>query len=130
MAPALCARGGCTREADGKYCSRRCAALARLCAGWKPQAVLMRPDVRARACRKGALAVAKIWRRRRAQAIQARLLPLLQSAVFQGAEPELKAAAAALLGKAYRLGKADGYQRGYKAKDTPRLKRQQKGKAA
>ena len=26
----LCARGGCTAPADGKYCSKRCSAIARL----------------------------------------------------------------------------------------------------
>lgn len=127
---ALCARGGCTREATGKHCSRRCAALARLCAGWTPHTTLLRPDVRAKACRRGALACAAVLRRRRAKAVVARLQPLLGHRCLQDLDSEQRAAVAALLGKAFRLGKADGYQRGYHAKDMPHLKRAQKGQAA
>lgn len=35
-----CRRGGCTGDATKAYCSRRCVAVARLCAGWEPHRVL------------------------------------------------------------------------------------------
>lgn len=121
--PQLCLRGGCTAEATGKYCTRRCAAVARIGAGWHPEAALLRPDVRLRACRNGAKACAAIVRRRRATAILARLRPLLGHRAFQGLDGEQQAAVMALAGKAYRIGTADGYQRGWKSKNTPGLKR-------
>lgn len=125
----LCARGGCTAEATGKHCSRRCAAIARLCAGWRPQAALLRPDVREKACRRGALATAAVMRRRRAAAVREQLAPLLKHRVFSDLDAEGRAAVAALLGKAFRIGKSVGYQEGYHAKDTPRLKRAQRSAA-
>lgn len=125
----LCARGGCTASADGKYCSKRCAAVARLCAGWIPQASLT-PAVRAVACRRGAAAGTKAKRRIRARRVMERLRPLLNSRAFHRCEPETKKALMVLLERGYRIGKADGYQAGYHAKDTPRLKRAQKDTAA
>lgn len=119
-----CARGGCTATSTGKYCSRRCAAVARLCAGWTPQAVLLRPDVRQKACRRGALACAAVLRRRRAKAVKVRLEPLLRHRCFADLDVEQIGAVSALIGKAYRLGKADGYQRGYRAQASPHLKRE------
>lgn len=128
---ALCARGGCTGTAERTYCSKRCASLARILAGWRPQLSLLRPDVRKKACRNGALACAAMARRRRAKAIRERIASLLGHRVFEGLDAEQRAAVIALIGRGYRLGKADGYQRGWHAKDTPRLKRkQQKGAAA
>ena len=125
----LCARGGCTASADGKYCSRRCSAIARLCAGWRPQASILKPEVRARACRRGALACAAVQRRRRAKAMRERLRPLFDLPCFRGLEPEQLAAFMAVVARGYRIGKADGYQQGWHSKSTPRLKRQ-KGQAA
>jgi hypothetical protein len=104
--------------------------LARLCAGWRPQAVLMRPDVRAKACRLGALATARVLRRKRAKHAVEHLKPLLTSRVCDDLTADQRAAVTTLLAKALRIGKAIGYQQGYHAKDTPRLKRAKKGQAA
>jgi hypothetical protein len=132
----LCARGGCTGIVTAsdrsklerrKFCTRTCGAIARLCAGWTPQESLLRPEVRKVACRRGALAYAAKARRIRAKAITERLAPLLQHTSFQGMEAEYRAAVLAAIGKAYRLGKADGYQRGWHAKSTLALKRSSVG---
>jgi hypothetical protein len=119
----LCTRPGCTSHATGKYCSKRCSAIARLCAGWRPQATLMRADVRAVACRRGALAKAATSRRQRAKATVARIGVLLTARVLSDLDAEQRAAVTALLARSYRIGKADGYQRGYHAKEVPALKR-------
>lgn len=123
MTETPCTRGGCTASASGKYCSRRCSAIARLCAGWTPHAALLRPDVRAASCRRGQQARAQQQRRARAKQIKDRLRPLLETPAFQGVEPELMAAIWAFGSMALRLGLKDGYQRGWHAKNTPTLKR-------
>lgn len=118
-----CARGGCTGQATGKYCTRRCAAIARMCAGWRPQVSILRPEVRAKACRRGALACAAAMRRRRAKAVREQLAPLLNHRLFSDLDADGRAAVTALLGKAFRMGKQVGYQEGYRAQSTPHLKR-------
>ncbi len=128
-----CERGGCTASVEGphRFCSRRCSALFRLCAGWKPHLALLRPEVRAVACTRGALAAAKVARRRRAKAVTAKVATLLTSRVLSDLDGEQRAAVTALIAKGFRLGEKVGYQRGWHAKDTPRLKRdRQKGAAA
>lgn len=125
-----CARGGCTNPTLTKYCSRRCAAIARLCAGWTPQVSILRPEVRQKACRRGALACAAAMRRRRAKAVLERLRALLEHRALQDLDAEQRGAVSALIGKGYRLGKADGYQRGYRAQSSNRWQHGQQGEIA
>jgi hypothetical protein len=125
----LCARGGCTASAEGKYCSKRCAAVARLCAGWIPQASLT-PAVRAVACRRGALTVAKQRRVARRRAVMDRLRPLLNHRAMDDLTAEQREAVSVVLTQSFRMGKAVGYQEGWHAKSTPRLKRARKDTAA
>jgi hypothetical protein len=99
-----------------------------MCAGWRPQVNILRPDVRARACRNGGLATGSMQRRRRAKTVLARLKPLLNAPCFQGMEDEHRAAVAALLSKAYRVGKRDGYLSGWQSK--PAVKAMRKPRAA
>lgn len=127
MTRQACARGGCTAPTDGKYCSKRCTALARLCAGWRPGDVLNRSEVKALASRRGQAAATRARRRKREREILARIAPILES-ILAGLDPKARAAIRSTGYELYVTGRADGYQEGWHAKNVPALKR--KGAAA
>lgn len=120
-----CTRGGCTATVNrkrpdlfdkAKYCSRRCAAIDRLCAGWMPHAPLMRPEVLAISHSRGGKAAAVKARQRRAQRICEKLAGLLTHPVFDGLSHQQRAAMKVLLGKAYQIGVGDRDRRDWYAK--------------
>lgn len=85
--------------------------------GWQPwRTTLFRPEVRAKACRRGGLVSGKARHRQMVQRVKARIAPLLTHRWFQDLDAEAKAAVMVAVGKAFRLGEASGYQQGYRGK--------------
>lgn len=119
-----CARAGCPNViergqhspkhfAKQRFCSKRCASLSRVEAGWKPHLCFMTPEIHQRATRKGGLATSALRRKARQARVIARLAPLLRSTLCEALTARQEALVKALLVRAYVQGRSDGYVSGH-----------------
>lgn len=119
----LCIRPGCTGSTETKYCSKRCIAIARLCAGWEPwKALFKHPAERLAACRRGAATTHARRRREHEAVMTTKIAALLMELGGAPLSTEQRRSMVVLLTKARRLGKAEGYAMGWNAKQAERRK--------